>query len=402
MRTARRRASDEPKRSARLLAICLVSAPCRPFFEYWPELESSLGFLALGDFPTPIERLDRVVGGALGRAGETYVKRDDLSSPIYGGNKVRTLEALLGQARREGKQTIVATGAYGSNHAVATVLHARRAGFQSGVALFPQPASATAAANLRVSCSLADEVTDLLHWSLLPLFIWRRERASRRDSASVMRPGGAVPRGCLGFMSAGLELARQVEQGLMPPPDEVIIALGSTCSSAGLLVGMRLAARLGIGWGRRGAGQGTNGVAPGPRLVAVRVTPWPVTSPIRILNLARAASAWLFQLTGRRELDLPRAELAQHLVVDGSQLGRGYGVPTPAGLAAIERLPPLAAALDTTYAAKSAAGLLERTARSPAVRLFWSTKSAAPLPEVSAEALAQAPPRMQRWLERAG
>jgi D-cysteine desulfhydrase len=385
-----------------------VSAPLRPFFECWPELESSLGFLALGDFPTPIERLDRIAPGALGLGGETYVKRDDASSPIYGGNKVRTLEALLGQARREGKDTIVATGAYGSNHSVATVLHARRAGFRSGVALFPQPLSATAAANLRVSATLADEVTDLLHWSTLPLFIWRRERASRRDGpgAFVMRPGGAVPRGCLGFMSAGLELARQVEQGLMPPPDEVIIALGSTCSTAGLLVGMRLAARLGIGWGRRGSGQGSAstvaGPLLGPRLVAVRVTPWPVTSPVRILNLARAASTWLYELTGRREFDLSRAELARHLVVDGSQLGRGYGRPTPAGLAAIERLAPFSAVLDTTYAAKSAAGLLERAARGPAVRLFWSTKSGAPLPEVSAEALAQAPPRMRRWLARAG
>ena len=35
--------------------------------------------------------------------------------------------------------------------------------------------------------------------------------------------------------------------------------------------------------------------------------------------------------------------------VDGSQLGAGYGRPTPAGLAAIERLAPFAGALDTTY-----------------------------------------------------
>ena len=38
-------------------------------------------------------------------------------------------------------------------------------------------------------------------------------------------------------------------------------------------------------------------------------------------SASRAASAWLFQLTGRREFDLSRAELARHLVVDGSQLG---------------------------------------------------------------------------------
>ncbi|HWO11548.1 MAG TPA: pyridoxal-phosphate dependent enzyme [Polyangiaceae bacterium] len=376
-----------------------MSAASRPLFDIWPALERDLGFLALGDFPTPIERLDRIAFGAAGLAGETYVKRDDLSSPVYGGNKVRTLEALLGQARREGKGTIVATGAYGSNHSVASVLHARRVGFRTAAMLFPQPYSATALENLRVSVALADEVTDLLHWSLLPFAIWRRERAARLapPGALVMRPGGAIPRGCLGFMSAGLELARQVEQGLMPPPDEVVIALGSTCSTAGLLVGMRLAARLGIAWGRA-SGTGRDA---GPLLVAVRVTPWPVTSPVRVLNLARATCAWLLQLTGRREFDLSRAELARHLVVDGSQLGRGYGLPTAAGLGAIERLAPFSAALDTTYAAKSAAAVLERLGRGPSVRLFWSTKSSAALPDLSEEALARAPRRMRRWMEHA-
>jgi D-cysteine desulfhydrase len=377
-----------------------VASPRRPLFEIWPELEAELGFLALGDFPTPIERLERI-SGAAGLA-DVHVKRDDLSSPAYGGNKVRTLEPLFGQARREGRDTVVATGAYGSNHAVATVVHARRVGFRSGIVLFPQPYSGTAMANLRVSVTQADEVRDLLHWSALPHAIWQRARDSRRapPGALVMPPGGAIPRGCLGFLSAGLELARQVEQGIMPTPDEVVIALGSTCSTAGLLVGLRVAGRLGIGWGNAGSRssrQGADGSP--PRLVAVRVTPWPVTSRFRILNLARRVGLWLADLTGSPHFQLSRAELARGLELDGTQLGTGYGLPTAAGLAAMEQLGPFASALDTTYSAKSAAALLARAARRPAVRLFWSTKSSAPLPEVSPERLALAPPRMLRWLE---
>ena len=368
----------------------------RPLFQIWPELEHDLGFLALGDFPTPLEPLAGLAPGA-GLGGETYVKRDDASAAIYGGNKVRTLEALLGQARREGKSTIVATGAYGSNHSVATALHARRAGFRSQVALFPQPYSQTAMENLRVSLTQADEVTDLLHWSVLPAWMWWRARAA---SAFVMPPGGAIPRGCLGFLSAGLELALQVDAGVLPPPDEVVIALGSTCSTAGLLVGMRLAARLGLGWGRSSASSSRPGGAP-PLLVAVRVTPWPVTSAFRILNLARRVSIWLHALTRRPELDLARAELAQGLHVDGAELGRGYGLPTERGLAAISLLSPFSSVLDTTYAAKSAAGLLGRIRRAPGVvRVFWSTKSGAPLPDVPEAALSSAPRRMRRWLER--
>jgi D-cysteine desulfhydrase len=362
----------------------------RPLFEIWPELEPALGFLALGDFPTPIERMDRLVGADARVAPDTYVKRDDTSSPHYGGNKVRTLEPLFGQARREGHDMVVATGAYGSNHAVATVLHARRVGLRSGVALFPQPYSNTAQANLRVSVTQADEVRDLFHWSALPFAIWRLGRGGR-PGPYVMPPGGAIPRGCLGFLSAAIELARQVEQGVMPPPDEIVIALGSTCSTAGLLVGLRVAERLGIGWGgRRGA----------PLLVAVRVTPWPVTSAFRILNLARRVCLWLLSLTQSPLFALSRAQLASGLFVDGSQLGSGYGRPTAAGLTAIERLSSFAVALDTTYSAKSAAALLARMGPRPAVRLFWSTKSSAPLPPVSAERLALAPPHMSRWLER--
>ena len=85
--------------------------------------------------------------------------------------------------------------------------------------------------------------------------------------------------------------------------------------------------------------------------------------------------------------------------MEGGYLGAGYGKPTPAGLAAIERLTPFSAALDTTYSAKAAAALLDRVRlRSACTRLFWSTKSGAPLPEVSPGALAAAPARMRRWL----
>jgi len=172
-----------------------------------------------------------------------------------------------------------------------------------------------------------------------------------------------------------------------------VLGLGSTCSTAGLLVGLLLATRLGLGF------DGGSAARARPRLVAVRVTPWPVTSPLRILRLAGKLAEWLRRLSGDRVFEMERAELARGLELDGRQLGRGYGHPTPSGLAAIERAGALAVALDTTYAAKSVAGLLARTGRAPACeRLFWSTKSSAPLPDVSAAELAGAPRRMLRWL----
>jgi D-cysteine desulfhydrase len=364
----------------------------RPLFEFFPGLEPHAGFSALGDFPTPVEPLQQLAPELGKRAAACYVKRDDLSSRVYGGNKVRTLEALFGQAQREGKPWVAATGAYGSNHAVATVLHGARLGFRCAALLFPQPGSSTARANLRVSLARADRVVALPHWSCLPLGMWwfEQERRRRGESALIMPPGGASPRGCLGFLSAGLELGLQVQAGALPAPKEVVLALGSTCSTAGLLVGLLLATRLGLGF---------SGQQARPQLVAVRVTPWPVTSPLRILRLAGQLVAWLRQLSCDRVFEIERAELARGLELDPLQLGRGYGHPTAAGRAVIERAGALSAALDTTYAAKSAAALLQRVEQRPAcTRLFWSTKSSAPLPDVSAAELSGASPRMLRWL----
>jgi D-cysteine desulfhydrase len=372
-----------------------VSMPVirRPLFELFPGLEGPAGFATLGEFPTPVEPLGQLAPELGSSAQGCYVKRDDLSSPVYGGNKVRTLEALLGEAQRQGQAWVAATGAYGSNHAVATVLHGARLGFRCAALLFPQPGSETARANLRVSLACAERVVALPHWSLLPFGMWQfaRELRARGERALIMPPGGASPRGCLGFLSAALELGLQVQAGQLPPPREIVLALGSTCSSAGLLVGLALAARLGLGFG-----------AGAPRLVAVRVPPWPVTSPLRILRLAGRLVAWLRELSSEPAFAIERAELERGLELDPGQLGRGYGRPTPAGRAAIERAGALSPALDTTYAAKSAAALLQRLAqRPPCTRLYWSTKSSAPLPEVSSAQLAEAHPRMLRWLARA-
>jgi D-cysteine desulfhydrase len=375
------------------MSVSLMSVPKRPLFELWPALVEPVGFSALGEFPTPVEPLVRLVPSLGAAARDCHVKRDDLSSPVYGGNKVRTLEPLFGQALREGKSWVAATGAYGSNHAVASVLHAARLGLRCAVLLFPQPVSETAQANLRVSLARAERVISLPHWSCLPTGMWWFARGQQRcgEPALIMPPGGAIPRGGLGFFSAGLELGLQVQAGVLPPPREVVLALGSTCSSAGLLVGLLVATRLGLGFG------GPHGSR--PRLVAVRVTPWPVTSAFRILRLACQLTRWLRALTGDRVFDIERAELARGLEVDGRQLGAGYGRPTSAGLAVLERAGDFAPALDTTYAAKSAAALFERLTRHPScVRLFWSTKSSVPLPEVSALELERAPPRMLRWL----
>jgi len=355
-----------------------------PLLEVWPALGGRFDAVSLGNFPTPVERL-----GALETEGGAplYVKRDDLSADVYGGNKVRTLEVLFARARAAGAREIIATGAFGSNHAVATVLHARRAGLDPGAVLFPQPPSFAALENLRVTLARSERLFVLPHWSLLPFGMWQARSADR----SVMLPGGATPEGALGYVAAALELAGQVARGELPAPERVYIGIGSTCTSAGLLVGLAHAARLGLGF--RAA----------PVLVAVRVTPWPVTSRFRILGLAVRASALLARLAGDPTLALSRSDLTGSLVLDGARLGPGYGEPSDSGLEALALFRKHGLfELDTTYSSKAAAGFLAGArAAATGPQLFWSTKSTRPLPSIDSAELAGAPGIARRWIARA-
>ncbi|KAB2911293.1 MAG: pyridoxal-phosphate dependent enzyme, partial [Kofleriaceae bacterium] len=77
-------------------------------FRALPQVGRQVPWVRLGAWPTPVARLDL--------DGDVWCKREDLTSPVYGGNKVRTLEAMFGRARAAGATRMWATGAYGSNH----------------------------------------------------------------------------------------------------------------------------------------------------------------------------------------------------------------------------------------------------------------------------------------------
>ena len=82
----------------------------------------------LGFFPTPLYKLDRLSE----RLGvNLYVKRDDFSGmSLFGGNKIRKLEYLLGDAKEKGCDTVFTYGATQSNHAMQTVTACRRLGLE--------------------------------------------------------------------------------------------------------------------------------------------------------------------------------------------------------------------------------------------------------------------------------
>jgi D-cysteine desulfhydrase len=334
-------------------------------------------WVSLGDWPTPLTALE-IEGRPV------WVKEEGAAHPRYGGNKIRTLEAWFGHAQARGARRIWAIGAYGSNHAIATVLHAPRAGLEGGAIVFPQPASESAFENCAAIAASGCPLIRLRSIVEVPFAAWwvaRRER-----DAVVMPPGGATPIGTFGAVSAVLELADQLTAGLAPPPVRIVVAIGSTCTTAGLVAGLQLARVLGLWrW-------------PVPIVHAVRVTPWPVTSHLRTAGLARRTLLRLEHLGGPR-VTTSFAELVRGLVIDGRELGPGYGRSTPRSEAAIQRLyVPSGPRLDSVYAAKAGAALLRLHREGTGPLMFWSTKSTAILAPPDSAQLGHAPPAMTRWL----
>jgi len=345
--------------------------------ELLPALVDRLPRVALGAWPTPLEPA-RAAGVPI------WIKREDLSAEHYGGNKIRPLELVFGAALAAGKRRIWATGAYGSNHALATLIHAPRHGLAAGAILWPQAPSATAAANLEAMLASGCELQLLRSIAAFPLAAGLRRLVGRDDW--VMPPGAATPLGALGHAGAAVELAAQLAEHGERPPRTIVLASGSTCTAVGMLVGTALAAHLGLA-----------PPTPLPQIHAVRVTPWPVTSAGRIIRLAQRTGDLLAALGGPR-LALDTAGLRARLTIVPGYLGHGYGRVTASGLEALFTFAPRGPHLDTTYTAKVAAYVLDRAHTLTPPIVFWSSKSSRPLPPRRLEAIAAAPEQVRAWL----
>ncbi len=331
--------------------------PSMPIFQAFPDLADSAGHTLLATLPTP---LDVHRGSDLGLSVKRLmIKRDDQSGRAYGGNKVRKLEFLLGEALRVGAHGVVTFGVAGSNHALATSVYARACGLESHSMLTRQSNAAYVRRNLLAGlhagahlhpCSGEEQAVEEANALI--------GRARERGQTLVTIPGGgSSPLGCLGFVNAGLELAEQLQRQSLPAPDLIYLALGTVGTAAGLLLGIRLA-----------------GLS--SRVVAVRVVRSDIASPERFRRLAGA--------TGQL-LDSPVSVGGELPEIRHEFLGPGYARFTREGVAAMETARrSLRMKLEGTYTGKAFAALLQdcRNGRlSGANVLFWNTYNSRPVPE---------------------
>ncbi len=192
---------------------------------------------SIAHLPTPIHPLPRLSTRLSGP--KLWTKRDDQTGLAFGGNKVRKLEFLLGEALAQQADTLITTGAPQSNHARQTAAAAARAGLKCTLVLSGGP-PADVTGNIlldrllgadimwvgsRSTGKVMDEVAD--------------ELRARGQKPFVIPLGGSTATGALGYVNAMQEFARQCRE-METRFDAIVFPSSSGGTQSGMLVGARM------------------------------------------------------------------------------------------------------------------------------------------------------------------
>lgn len=191
----------------------------------------------LAALPTPLEflpNLTRVLGGP-----RIYVKRDDLTGLATGGNKTRKLEFILGEALRQGADTIVTGANLQSNHMRQTAAAAAKLGL-GAVLLVADEKPCEINGNLLLDALLGAELrfVDADEEALDPLLEAAAEELRAAGKHPYVIPKfGSTALGTIGYAHAFLELTQQLNERELPMDSLVVAGKGGTY--AGLLLGAK-------------------------------------------------------------------------------------------------------------------------------------------------------------------
>jgi D-cysteine desulfhydrase len=215
-----------------------------PLFQMYPQLKDRIPFVHMGTYPTRVHRLEKL-GEHLG-CSSLWIKRDDESSDIYGGNKVRMMEFVLADAKKKNRCALVCWGALGSNQILATCVWGRHLGFTEISAVYnQQPVHDYVRRNLLIDAALgarmdcANSSTQLALKLFTQYLKYTNPLKGRRPYLVPLVGSSALS--CLGYVNAAFELKQQIDEGLAPEPDVIFITVGTGGTMAGLQLGLRMA-----------------------------------------------------------------------------------------------------------------------------------------------------------------
>eukprot|EP00944_MAST-04C_sp_MAST-4C-sp1_P007978 g7978.t1 len=213
-------------------------------FRHLPQLKGQIAWRKLGKFPTPIHHGKYFLPNGK-KTLEFYVKREDMSSTIYGGNKVRTLQHQLAVCEaKDPRKKIYVTGTGGSNQILATIVHGYK---QLKLKILPLWVSKDVpdldnTLNMLSSLSFIGDAG--ITWANMFSVLRSMLAGIFSDDCFVLPPGGNNPAGVLGQVGGLLELAEQIQRQEVPDPDGIFLPIGSSCTITGLIIGVALCRHL--------------------------------------------------------------------------------------------------------------------------------------------------------------
>ena len=289
---------------------------------------SHLPRVRLINSPTPLEPLHRI-GAELGHRA-LFVKRDDVMALGLGGNKLRSLEFWIGEALKQGCDTLLVAGQPVSNQCRLTAAAAAKIGLNC-IILHNADRPKRVEGNLLLSYLYGAEIR-----YLGPLDEAARQEAAK-ETARELRKAGSNPYiigdpvlGAVGYVVAAEELLRQASE-IVGNFDHIVIPGSMGPTEAGFLYGLL-----------RGGFTGqvhVISVEYGADEMAARI---------------EAIFAGLVEKLGA--LGVGPSMIARY---DDAFLGPGYGVAGPAATEAMKRFAiSEALLLEPTYTAKPFAALL--------------------------------------------
>ena len=321
-----------------------------PLFDKYPALQNALNPIALCDLPTSVEPMPQL--------GEhAWVKRDDQTHSVYGGNKTRKFEFIAADIQRKNAKHIVTLGGTGTNHGVATAVICDQLGLKSTVLTFDQPASDHVDHNQKLMGQYGANV--IYAGSILKAGIRYYLNPLRLNKDYYFLPGGgATPVATFAYINAAFELKQQIDKGECPEPAEIYVPVGSSSTLAGLTLGCAMA--------------GIQSKIVGIQVLGSHVGPVETCTTGVSDRFMKQAVSQIKKSYPDFSITLPTVSL------NPNWYAPGYGVFTKEAEAAIKTGKECGLTLEHTYSGKAFDAFCKAVKQTNKPIMYWATYSSSP------------------------
>jgi len=323
-----------------------------PLFDYFPKLHPRISAINLCALPTPVEHIDLMGENA-------WVKRDDLSHPIYGGNKTRKFEFIIPGVLAAGADHIYTIGGTGTNHGVATAMVCQQLGLKSTVITFNQPESSFVQKNQSLMRHFGAKVINSGSIFSAARRFYLNPR--RLNTGYYFLPGGgATAAATFAYINAALELKQQIDNGECPEPAEIYVPVGSSSTLAGLTLGCVI------------AGMKTKVI--GIQIMQSHIGPLDICTASVGNKMMEQALAIISDEYPHHRVTLPS------VILNPNWYAPGYGVETDPTKRAIDKGKDVGLSLEQTYSGKTFHAFTQAINTTGKPILYWATYSSSSNP----------------------